>query len=314
MALCIGVDIGGTKIAAGVVDEDGTLVASARRPTPADGATGIVRVCGDLVTELRRSYEVSALGIGAAGFVDSQRSTVIFAPNVMWRNEPLRARLEAVTGLPTVIENDANAAAWAEARFGAAQGAPDCVVVTIGTGIGGGIIVGGRLLRGSGGFAAEIGHITVKLHGRRCGCGRFGCWERYGSGRALVHEARELAMYDPQRAGRRLELGGGTPEGITGLHVTQAAKEGDEAAIECFDMVGEWIGIGLSDLASVLDPQVFVLAGGVSEAGELVRRPAVAGLEANLSGLPYRPLPRVLLATLGNDAGIIGAADLARTA
>ena len=313
MSLCIGIDIGGTKIAAGVVDEDGVMIASARRPTPSDGANGIVRVSSELVTELRRSYDVGAVGVGAAGFIDVTRSSVIFAPNLTWRNEPLKARLEALIGLPTVIENDANAAAWAEARFGAAKGSRYCVVVTVGTGIGGGIIVDGKLMRGAGGMAAEIGHINVKIGGRRCGCGQFGCWERYGSGRSLVHEARELAMYAPQRASRLLELGGGTPEGITGLHITQAAKEGDEAAVECFDMVGEWLGIGMADLSSLFDPEVFVLAGGVSEAGEILRRPAAEGLASRVSGLPYRSIPPVRLATLGNDAGIIGAADLART-
>ncbi|MDO5696367.1 MAG: ROK family glucokinase [Dermatophilus congolensis] len=313
MTLCIGIDIGGTKIAAGVVDEEGSMVASARRPTPSDGAHGIVRVSSELVAELRRSYEVAAVGVGAAGFIDADRAKVVFAPNLTWRNEPLKARLESTTGLPTVIENDANAAAWAEARFGAARGARHCVVLTVGTGVGGGVIVDGKLLRGAGGMAGELGHINVKKGGRRCGCGRFGCLERYGSGRSLVHEARELAMYAPDRAERLLELAGGTPEGITGMHITQAAKEGDEAAIECFDIVGDWLGIGMADLSSAFDPAVFVLAGGVSEAGELLRKPAAAGLASRVSGLPYRSIPPVLLATLGNDAGIIGAADLART-
>ncbi len=313
MTLCIGIDIGGTKIAAGVVDVEGAIIASARRPTPTDGAHGIVRVSSELVAELRRSYEVEGVGVGAAGFIDASRSSVIFAPNLTWRNEPLKARLESLIGLPTVIENDANAAAWAEARFGAARGAKHCIVITVGTGIGGGIIVDGKLLRGAGGMAGEVGHINVKIGGRRCGCGQFGCWERYGSGRSLVHEARELAMYAPQRAVRLLELAGGTPEGIEGAHITQAAKEGDQAAIECFDIVGEWLGIGMADLSSLFDPQTFVLAGGVSEAGELLRRPAAQGLATRVSGLPYRSIPPVLLATLGNDAGIIGAADLART-
>lgn len=313
MALCIGIDIGGTKIAAGVVDEDGVMIASARRATPDDGAPGIARVSSELVAELRRSYEVAAIGVGAAGFIDASRSSVMFAPNLSWRNEPLKARLEELTELPTVIENDANAAAWAEARFGAAHGARHCIVITVGTGVGGGIIVDGKLLRGAGGMAGEIGHINVKIGGRRCGCGQFGCLERYASGRSLVYEARELAMYAPERAGRLLELGGGAAEGIQGLHVTQAAQEGDPAAIECFDMVGQWLGIGMADLSSLFDPSAFVLAGGVSEAGEVLRRPAADALATRVSGLPYRTIPPVLLATLGNDAGIIGAADLART-
>ena len=313
MGDCIGIDIGGTKIAAGVVDDEGTLVASARRPTPGSDVGAIVSAAADLVQELQQSYAVTGIGVGAAGFVDAARATILFAPNLSWRNEPFKERLETLTGLPTVVENDANAAAWAEVRFGAARGARHCVVVTVGTGIGGGIVVDGRLLRGASGIAAEIGHINVKQGGRRCGCSLLGCWERYGSGRALVHEARELAQYAPGIAARLLELGGGTPSGIQGLHVTRAAQEGDSAAIECFDIVGQWLGVGMSDLASVLDPELFVLAGGVSEAGELLRAPAAASLVRNLSGKPFRTAPPVRLATLGNAAGMIGAADLART-
>lgn len=312
MALTIGLDIGGTKIAAGVVDEEGQLIASARRATPETDSIGIVRVCGELVTELQRSYEVEAVGVGAAGFVDADRAKVIFAPNVSWRNEPLKERLSEVVHVPIVVENDANAAAWAESRFGAARGTRNAVVVTVGTGIGGGVVVENNLLRGSGGLAGEIGHILVKAGGRRCGCGKFGCWERYGSGRALVHEAQELAMYAPDRGRRLLELSNGRAELITGLHVTQAANEGDPAAIECFTIIGEWLGMGMADLGAIFDPDAFVLAGGVSEAGELLRAPATASLERHLTARAHRVVPPVLLATLGNDAGIIGAADLAR--
>lgn len=311
--MTIGVDIGGTKIAAGVVDARGSLVASARRPTPEEDPAAIVRVVAELVAELRAAHEVEAVGVGAAGFVDAGRSRVIFAPNLRWRDEPLKTRVEAATGLPTFIENDANAAAWAEFRFGAAHEVHSAVVVTVGTGIGGGVILDGQLLRGAGGLAAEIGHIKVKRYGRRCGCGQFGCWERYGSGRALVHEARELAQYAPDRAARLLMLGGGAPEDITGLHVSQAAAEGDPAAIECFAIIGDWLGVGMGDLGALLDPEMFVLAGGVSEAGELLRRPAVQALRHNLTAVGHRSVPPIRCATLGNEAGIIGAADLART-
>ncbi|MFY9263289.1 MAG: ROK family glucokinase [Actinomycetaceae bacterium] len=312
MSAMIGIDIGGTKIAVGVVDENGTILASRRHPTPSNNRDDIIDACAALVKELSDEIPVAGIGVGAAGFVDDTRSNIIFAPNLAWTNEPLRDKLEQATGLPTVIENDANAAAWAEFRFGAARGASNVIVVTVGTGIGGGIIIDGQLLRGSAGFAGEIGHLKVKLNGRRCGCGQFGCWERYGSGRALVHEAHELAQYDAPRAKRLIELAGGDPLDITGLHISQAAAEGDPAAIECFDMVGTWLGIGMADLSAVLAPEMFVLAGGVSEAGELLRAPAIRALKANLTAQSYRPNPKVVLATLGNDAGIIGAADLAR--
>lgn len=312
MSLTIGLDIGGTKIAAGVVDDQGQLIASTRRPTPDVDADSIVDVCVELVAELRADHEVEAVGVGAAGFVDAGRSRVIFAPNVSWRNESLKDRLAKSIDRPIVIENDANAAAWAEVRFGAARGTRNAIVVTVGTGIGGGVVVENKLLRGSGGMAGEIGHIVVKARGRRCGCGQFGCWERYGSGRALVHEARELATYAPDRAVRLLELADGRPELITGLHVSHAAAEGDPGAIECFNIVGEWLGMGMADLGAIFDPDAFVLAGGVSEAGELLRAPTVDSLDRHLTARAHREVPPVHLATLGNDAGIIGAADLAR--
>jgi len=196
----LGIDIGGTKIAAGVVDHEGRLLATARRATAGLDNGGILAACADLVEELGARYTIEGIGLGAAGFVDATRSRVIFAPNVPWRDEALREHLQQATGLPVVVENDANAAAWGEMRFGAAQGADDAIVITVGTGIGGGIIVNGQLIRGAGSMAGEIGHMNVKENGRRCGCGQFGCWKRYGSGRALVHEARGLAEYDSTRA------------------------------------------------------------------------------------------------------------------
>ena len=308
----IGVDVGGTKVAAGVVDADGAIIASLREPTPASDTTRTAEVIADVIKRLSASHEVEAVGIGAAGFVDAARATVLFAPNLAWRNEPLKQKVESMTGITTVVENDANAAAWGEAKFGAARGASSVVVVTVGTGIGGGIILDGKLLRGRSGVAAEIGHMNIEPRGRRCGCGQRGCWERYSSGTALVNEAQEIAKVAPATAARLLELGGAGPESITGYHVTQAAKEDDPAAIECFNDIGTWLGYGMADLAAVLDPDVFVIAGGVSEAGELLRRPAVASFEKLLTARAFRPMPQVRLATLGNDAGIIGAADLAR--
>ena len=186
MALTIGVDVGGTTVAAAVVDEQGGMLATVRHDTPSDDPrrprTSSPTWCGELMA----SHDVEAVGVGAAGFVDAQRSTVLFAPNLAWRDEPLRAAIEDRCGLPVVIENDANAAAWAEARFGAGRGEDHVVILTIGTGLGGGIVHDGQLLRGRFGIAAEIGHINIVPHGRRCGCGLEGCWEQYASGGALV--------------------------------------------------------------------------------------------------------------------------------
>jgi len=250
--------------------------------------------------------------LGAAGFVDSARATMLFAPNLAWRDEPLRAAIEGRCGLPVVIENDANAAAWAEARFGAGRDEDHVVVLTVGTGIGGGIVLGGRLLRGRFGVAGEIGHINIVPDGRRCGCGLEGCWEQYASGRALVQEAQELAKASPAMAGDLLALAGGEPELITGQMVTQAAQAGDVAALRCFDIIGTWLGRGMAQLAAVLDPGLFVLGGGVSAAGELLRGPAGRALLQHLTARGHRPHAELRVAEVGPEAGIVGAGDLAR--
>jgi len=312
MSLTIGVDIGGTKVAAGVVDETGKLLATALRDTPAEDPEKTVEVITEVIAELRTSHDVEAIGLGAAGFIDAKRSTVVFAPNLAWRNLPLRETVERSSGLPVVVENDANAAAWGESEFGAARSVDSMVILTIGTGIGGGVVLDGELYRGFNGMAAEIGHMTVVADGRRCGCGNRGCWERYASGRALVREARDLADVSPEYGARMLELGDGEPEGITGPEVTQAAQEGDPAALEAFGFVATWLGRGMATLAALLDPGMFVLGGGVSDAGELLRAPAEEAFLSRLTGRVHRAPPAVALAELGGEAGIVGAADLAR--
>jgi glucokinase len=311
--LTVGVDVGGTKVAAGVVAEDGTVLARTRRPTPSTSPEDVERAIASIVEELRASHEVAAVGIGAAGFIDAERSTVLFAPNLAWRDEPLRDDVSRLVGLPVVVENDANAAAWGEYRFGAGKGVEHMVCVTVGTGIGGGIVLNGSLYRGRFGIGAEFGHMQVVPDGRRCGCGQRGCWEQYCSGRALLHEAREIADVQKELGKRLLELGGGRPEGIEAVEVTKAAQEGDPAALACFAEMGEWLGTGLAALAATLDPQVFVVGGGVADAGALLLDPARAAFEARLTGTAHRPHAEIRLAALGNDAGMVGAADLART-
>jgi glucokinase len=310
--LTIGVDVGGTKVAAGVVDEAGTILARTRRRTPSAGPADVEDVIAECVAELRTGHEVGAVGIGAAGFVDADRSRVLVAPNLSWRDEPLRDAVAGRVGLPVVVENDANAAAWAEHRFGAGRGEAHLVVVTVGTGIGGGIVLDGRLYRGRYGIGAEFGHLQMVPGGRRCGCGQSGCWEQYCSGRALLHEAREIADVQPGYGARLLELGEGRPEGIEAREVTAAAREGDPAALDCFEEVGRWLGQGLADLAAVLDPGLFVVGGGVADAGELLLAPARRTCAERLTGAPFRPHAEIRLAELGNDAGLVGAADLAR--
>ena len=313
MSLTIGIDVGGTKVAAGVVDEHGKIIEKLRRATPAASPERTEQVIAEVVTELLGRHRVQAVGLGAAGFIDETRANVRFAPNLAWRDEPLRTRVEALIGLPVVVENDANASAWAEVRFGAARGHAHVVFIAVGTGIGAGIMLDGRLYRGRWGMAGEPGHYRVVPDGRLCGCGNRGCWEQYASGSALVAEARDFARRTPGGAIRLLQLAGGSTDGISGSHVTQAVREGDPAALRCFTTVGTWLGQGLADLAAILDPGCFVIGGGVSEAGELLIGPARAAFGKALTGGTYRERPTIKVAELGPEAGIVGAAELARS-
>lgn len=310
----IGVDIGGTKIAAGVVDETGAIVAqTSRRTDPTDSGSvdrGVIDVCRELAAE----HDVHAIGLAAPGFVSTDRATVSFCPNLPWRDHPLRQIVTEALGtdIPVVVENDANAAGWAEFRFGVAADVEDMVTLTLGTGLGGAIVSGGVLLRGSWGVAAEIGHLRVVPDGHYCGCGQTGCWEQYVSGSALVRDAQMVAQTRPDRAARLLELAGGKWRKIQGQHVTAAAVEGDPLSVELLATIGRWVGEGAASVAALLDPALFVIGGGLSAAGDLVLGPARAAFEAHLSAHGHRPVARLVVASMGNDAGMVGAADLAR--
>jgi len=312
VGLTVGVDVGGTKIAGGVVDEDGTLLATARRESPATDTDAIEKVIEDLVSELRGSYRLEAVGVGAAGFVDAKRATVLFAANLAWRDEHLKRDLEARLGLPVVVENDANAAAWGEFTFGAGADVDDFMLVTVGTGVGGGVVLDGELHRGAFGVAAEIGHIRVVPGGLLCGCGNRGCWEQYASGSALVRDTRELAGQGSPHAKALLDRAGGDVKGINGPLITEAAQAGDGFAIQQLESLGQWLGEGIATLTAVLDPAVVVIGGGVSEAGDLLLEPIRTHFRANLTGRRYRPELEIRKAALGNTAGMVGAADLAR--
>ncbi|MBA3250663.1 MAG: ROK family glucokinase [Geodermatophilaceae bacterium] len=309
--LAIGVDIGGSKAAAGVVDEAGRVVEQLRRPTPRDAA-GTEDVIAELVQELSGRHDVGAVGVGAAGWVGSDRATVLFSPHLAWRDEPLRAALRARLGVPVVVENDANAAAWAEYCFGGGRGEPVLLCVTLGTGIGGGLVVDGELFRGRFGLAGEWGHLRVVPDGRACACGNRGCWEEYVSGRALAWAARELAESSPAVAAGLLERVEGDPTRLLGEHVTAAAQAGDRAALDLLAEAGRWLGQGIADLAAILDPGTVVIGGGLSELGELLLEPARERYAAVLTGRGYRPELTLRTAELGPAAGLIGAADLAR--
>ncbi len=311
-ALTCGIDIGGTKIAGAVVDDAGRVIAEARVESPATDPAAMETAAAALVAGFAADHGVTAVGVGAAGYIASDRSTVLFAPNIAWRNEPLGADLARLTGLPVVVENDANAAAWGEFRYGAGRDVDDQLMVTVGTGVGGGVVIDGHLLRGAHGVGAEIGHVCVVPDGRPCGCGNQGCLEQYGSGTALVRAAREAVAASSLLARDLLQRAGGDPAAITGPMITAAAQEGDRFAIEQFERLGGWLGHGIASLVAVLDPAVIVIGGGVSEAGALLVDPLRASFEHELSGRGYRPTAEIRLAELGNRAGVIGAADLAR--
>jgi glucokinase len=311
--LTLGVDIGGTKVLGGVVDEDGRVLAQARRETPAEDVSRTLDRIIEVITELSAAHEIDGIGIGAAGWIDAKRSTVLFAPNLAWRNEPLREEVARHVTVPVVVENDANVAAWAEFQFGAAADANESMVMfTIGTGIGGALIIGGELVRGAHGIAGELGHTTAVPDGHPCGCGKKGCIEQYASGKALARFARANVLQDPGQAGALLALAGGDLTKITGPMVTSAARAGDPASLAAFTEIGYWLGMGLADLVQIIDPQVLVVGGGVIDAGDLLLTPTRAAFHDELAQRGRLPVGEVRGALLGNTAGVVGAADLAR--
>jgi len=313
VGLTIGVDVGGTKVAGGVVDASGTVLEQIRRPTSARDTAATLETVVDVIRELSKAHPAQAAGVGAAGWIDAGRSTVRFAPNVAWREEPLLARIAEAVDLPIVIDNDGNAAAWAEFRYGAGRDVTDSMVlVTVGTGIGSGIIVGGQLLRGAHGVAGEIGHTRSVPDGHPCGCGRAGCLEQYASGTALVRFARRAATAEPASARLLIELAGGSQAGITGPLVTRAARRGDPASLRAFEQVGRWLGPALADVVQAFDPQRLVLGGGVAEAADLLLEPVRSAYRQALGHRGRLPVAEVRLAAMGNTAGVVGAADLAR--
>ncbi len=312
MSYTVGVDVGGTKISAGLVDERGHVLARDRTESPATDPAEIVNTIGKLVKSLAGSYEVEAVGVCAAGFIDKQRAIVVFAPNLAWRDEPLKERLQEELHLPVVVENDANAAAWGEFTFGAGEDVEDLLMLTIGTGVGGGVVIDGELVRGGFGMGGEVGHIQMVPDGVKCGCGNLGCLESYGSGSALVRMTRERAVESPDAASTVVELAGGDISKISGPLVTEAARAGDAFAIARLAEVGDWIGQGVATLTAVLDPNVVVIGGGVSEAGELLLEPIRASFESHVTVRSHRPMLEVRQARLGNAGGMVGVADLAR--
>ncbi len=308
--LKVGIDIGGTKIAGGVVDAEGRIVEKLRVDTPVD--TGeLADAVAVMARELSSRHEVSAVGVAAAGFIDKDRATVIHAPNIDWHDEPLKEILEARIGMPVTIENDANAAGWAEYRFGAGRGSSDMVMLTLGTGVGGAVVLDGALFRGGHGIAGELGHTRFIRDGLPCGCGQNGCLEQYASGRALQRAANDIADHHPRDIGARLSALRDEQGAITGPTISRLVLEDDPGAVEALRRIATSLGEACGGFQAVLDPELFVIGGGVAQLGELLLDPVRLAYETSLPGFGERPIARFAIAQLVNDAGVIGVADLA---
>nr|WP_211177480.1 ROK family protein [Pseudonocardia acidicola] len=308
--LTVGVDVGGTSVRAGVVDAEGEVLDTTRAPTPSSDAALEETIAGT-VRELAGRHRIAAVGLALAGFIGPDHRTVRFAPHLTWRDAPVADRIADRLDLPVVVEHDANAAALAERRFGAATGASVAAFVALGTGIGAALLVGGELYRGTHGVAPELGHLRVVPDGRPCPCGKRGCWERYCSGTGLATTALEMlgqdhggsllareAMRDPGR--------------ITGQRVAAAAREGDRLARRAMSDLGRWLGEGFSLVADVFDPELIVLGGGVSESAPLFLDEAREHYARTVTGAGNRPLARIRTAQLGEAAAVVGSAQLAR--
>lgn len=316
--ISVGLDVGGTKILGVAVDEKGAIRAEERRVTVDDGAAlldDLSELYHDLVAGAGDEHDTPSpggpppVGIGVPGLVD-RSGKIVFAPNLpgvsgtdvhAGMSERLRALRPVVQ-----VDNDATCAAAGESAFGAGSGRSDVLFVTLGTGIGGGIVAGGRLLRGSGNFAGEIGHTVVNPNGPPCGCGRRGCWERYASGSGLGRIARDAALAG--RAPRVVEIAGGGPESVHGEHVMRALSEGDAAATAIVDEFAWWLALGLANLANVLDPRVIVIGGGLVRAGEALLGPVRTAFFSQIEGASERPRIEILAAALMDKGGAVGAA------
>ena len=313
MSLTVGVDVGGTKVLGGVVDASGKVLATSRRDTPREGGSELTKTIAEVALELMQKHSITAVGVSAAGFVSSDRKTMLATPNIAdWNGVQLDIELTKLIGLPVVIENDANAAAWGEAKFGAGRNQAHMMMLTIGTGVGGGIVVNDELYRGAFGIAAEFGHLRVVPEGHLCGCGARGCFEQYASGSALRRHAREAISASPDLARNLLARGDGTIDGLTGQAITDAAREGDAVALAAFQTTAQYLGAGIASLAVLLDPSCVVIGGGVIDAGEILLAPTREAMKRYMPFAGKHPYPEIVAAELGNEAGLVGVADLAR--
>jgi glucokinase len=303
----IGVDIGGTKIAAAVVTPEGKILNEVRYPTQAAPPNRLIETIARAITEVKDGFEVGGVCVAVPGRILASENKVISAPN-LHEIEDIRLDEEIGrrTGLMVTVENDANAAAWGEFRFGAGRGLQHMVSITLGTGVGGGIITHGMLLRGAQGAGGELGHVTIDPTGPRCGCGNYGCLEALASGTAIQRRAREVANERSTSALGRLAI----ERQVLGEDVTRLAQEEDDASISVLEETGRWLGIGLAGFVNTFNPEVIAVGGGASQAGELILESARKEVQLRASS-PSRDLVEIKEATLGPESGVLGAAALA---
>lgn len=309
--IAVALDIGGTKIAAAIVDAEGHILSTIRHETP-QGTTGnIIDAINGLIDKLIGSSleigELIGIGLAVAGTINYEQGVVVQSPNLPFSNLRIKSIVESKFGLPVFVDNDGNLAALGEKYYGVAREAQNIVGLTLGTGIGAGIIMNGCLYRGATGSAAEIGHMVIQATGPQCTCGSYGCFEEMASGRALLRVAKEKVKDDKESL--VLKLSGGSIEDITGPMITEAAQKGDRTAIDSFNEVGFWLGIGINNIINIFNPELVVLGGGMAEAGDLVLKPA-REVVAERTLHPNKEDAEIVLADLGNQAGILGAAAL----
>jgi glucokinase len=319
-ATVAGIDLGGTKILGHAIDVGDPLGEHARaRATTPRGGRAIIDAIAGVVSDLSaalsgsgptgRARTIAAVGVGAPGLVDLD-GVLRFAPNLPGVVDLDMARqLRDELGVPVVVGNDATFAMAAEHRVGAAKGARDAILVTLGTGIGAGIVVGGELQLGSGGFAGEPGHMVIDPAGPPCPCGRQGCWERLGSGSGLGRLARDAA--DAGLLDHAVGLAGGMPEAVRGEHVTRSALAGDPDSVEVFRQFAWWVALGIANLVNILDPELVLVGGGLADAGDLLLGPVREAFRGLVLAADHRPPVRIEPALLGPEAGAVGAALLA---
>ncbi|MDO5022533.1 MAG: ROK family glucokinase [Eubacteriales bacterium] len=311
----IGIDVGGTHMAAGVVDEEGVILAKAETPTlPGRPFEVMIEDMGAIANKaLKQSGvsldDVACIGVGIPGIADNEKGDVIFCTNLFWKDEPLRRELQKHINKPIWIENDATVAGFAENAIGVSRGCKSSVFLTIGTGLGGGIVIDGKPWTGAHGVASELGHLTMVIDGEPCTCGKDGCMERYCSATALIRMGKEMCIAHPDcDVNKRIN---GKLENLNAKIIIDSAKDGDSMSLMLFNRYTRYLALALNTIVSFLDPEMIVLGGGVSHAGEFLLNSIVEKIPQYLM-FKTMPFAEVHLATLGNDAGLIGSALLAR--